>query len=58
MALRRGFHSRWGFCATLGSSLGKSFPGDRLITLFGGLMIAVALAMAVAVPSAATPLCG
>jgi hypothetical protein len=38
------------FGATLGSSLGKSFPGDRLITLFGGLMIAVALAMAVARP--------
>jgi len=36
--------------ATIGSSLGRAFPGDRLIMLFGGLMIAVALAMAVARP--------
>ena len=36
--------------ATLGSSLGKTFPGDKLITLFGVLMIVVALAMAVARP--------
>jgi uncharacterized membrane protein YfcA len=36
--------------ATLGSSLGKTFPGDRLITLFGVLMIVVALAMALARP--------
>jgi hypothetical protein len=32
--------------AALGSSLGKTFPGDRLITLFGVLMIVVALALA------------
>ncbi len=36
--------------ATLGASLGKSFPGDRLITLFGMLMVAIALAMAFARP--------
>jgi uncharacterized membrane protein YfcA len=36
--------------ATFGSSLGKTFPGDRLITLFGVLMIVVALAMALARP--------
>ena len=36
--------------ATFGSSLGKSFPGDGLITLFGVLMIVVALAMALARP--------
>ena len=33
-----------------GSSLGKSFPGDRLVSLFGVLMIAVALAMAIGRP--------
>ena len=38
------------FGAAAGSSLGKSFPGDRLISLFGVLMIAVALAMAIGRP--------
>ena len=36
--------------AAAGSSLGKSFPGERLVSLFGVLMIAVALAMAIGRP--------
>lgn len=36
--------------AMAGSSLGMAFPGQRLVGLFGGLMIVVALAMAVGRP--------
>ncbi len=41
--------------AAAGSSIGKSFPGDRLIILFGMLMIGVALAMALAKPIGRNP---
>jgi uncharacterized membrane protein YfcA len=43
------------FGAAVGSSLGKSFPGDKLISLFGLLMIAVAAAMAVGRPIGGDP---
>jgi hypothetical protein len=36
--------------AAAGASLGKSFPGERLVSLFGVLMIVVALAMAIGRP--------
>ena len=41
--------------AAAGSSLGLAFPGQRLVSLFGLLMIAVAIGMAVARPIGGDP---
>jgi uncharacterized protein len=41
--------------AVAGSSLGMAFPGQRLVGLFGGLMIVVALAMALGRPVGGDP---
>jgi hypothetical protein len=60
LAYVRSSHVKWrrGLAFTLAgvlgaaarSSLGKSFPREKLVSLFGVLMIAVALAMAISRP--------